>query len=161
MLTLLQTYSLSEILTILVAFALGAKGVISFFDWGYSRLKSFFNKEQTEITKEKQIQEKLEKESKIIKTLQQEQRNTDEKIEQLTQKINLLIDSDRDDIRAAITKEHHYFCYKLGWIDDFSLDCLERRFKHYSDEGGNSFIEGFMEDLRKLPRNPEGVLVNK
>ena len=40
----------------------------------------------------------------------------------------------------------------MGWIDDFSLDCLERRYQHYADEGGNSFIEGFMEELRALPK---------
>lgn len=57
----------------------------------------------------------------------------------------MLIDSDRDDIKSYITREHHYFCYQKGWIDDFSLDCCERRYKHYSDEGGNSFIGQFMD----------------
>jgi hypothetical protein len=36
--------------------------------------------------------------------------------------------SDKDSIKAFITKEHHYFCYEKGWIDDYNLDCLEKRF---------------------------------
>ena len=70
----------------------------------------------------------------------------------LSAKIDMLIDSDKDDIKSYITREHHYFCYQVGWIDDFSLDCLERRYEHYADEGGNSFIEGFMNELRALPK---------
>ena len=37
------------------------------------------------------------------------------------------------------------------WIDDYSLDCIERRYKHYIDEGGNSFIGQLMIEIRKLP----------
>lgn len=67
----------------------------------------------------------------------------------------MLIDSDKDAIKSYITKEHHYFCYQVGWIDDFSLDCLEKRYQHYEDQGGNSFIGGLMHDLRTLPnKNP-------
>lgn len=68
-------------------------------------------------------------------------------------KIDMLIESDKDDIKSYITREHHYFCYKIGWIDDFSLDCIEKRYKHYTDEGGNTFIGGFMEELRALPKS--------
>ena len=75
-------------------------------------------------------------------------------IQELAKKIDILIESDKDDIKAYITKEHHKFCYDKKWIDDFSLDCLERRYKHYEDEGGNSFIGGFMQELRSLPKHP-------
>ena len=72
--------------------------------------------------------------------LRNSQQTTDEILKNLSAKIDLLIDSDKDDIKSYITREHHRFCYDLKEIDDFSLDCLEKRFKHYSDEGGNSFI---------------------
>ena len=65
----------------------------------------------------------------------------------------MLIESDRDDIKSFITREHHRFCYQVGWIDDFSLDCIEKRYKHYKNEGGNTFIDGFMEELRALPKS--------
>ena len=70
----------------------------------------------------------------------------------LTGKIDLLVESDKDDIKAYITREYHYFCEQKGWIDDYSMDCIERRYDHYVEEHGNSFIGGMMEKLRALPR---------
>ena len=86
--------------------------------------------------------------------LREHQKRDDEALQDLSKKIDILIESDRDAIKTYITKEHHKFCYNKGWIDDFSLDCLEKRFKHYADEGGNSFICGFMQELRALPKRP-------
>lgn len=88
----------------------------------------------------------------LIEGLTEKQNATDEYLKKMSDKIDLLIESDKDDIKSYITREHHRFCYDLKEIDDFSLDCLEKRFKHYSDEGGNSFIQEFMQELRKLPR---------
>ena len=73
-------------------------------------------------------------------------------IDTLTEKVNILIDSDKDAIKAYITQQHHYFTYQKGWIDDYSLDCIERRYDHYQDEGGNSFISSLMEEIRNLPK---------
>jgi hypothetical protein len=46
----------------------------------------------------------------------------------ILEQIKNLTKSDRDAIKAYITKEHHHFCYEAGWIDDYNLDCIERRF---------------------------------
>ena len=78
-------------------------------------------------------------------------------IDILTTQVHNLILSDRDDIKAFITRQHHYFVYQKGWIDDYSLDCIQRRYSHYIEEGGNSFIEGLMREIRKLPKkHPSG-----
>ena len=152
MLNLLEHYSGTQILIFVVLLGLAIKSVVTFFDWAYVRLKQVFNKETNQLTKEEELEQRLSHGSEIMHSLQQQQKETDQILKELTQKINLLINSDRDDIRSYITREHHYFCYTKGWIDDFSLDCLERRFQHYAQEGGNSFIQGFMNDLRKLPK---------
>jgi hypothetical protein len=47
--------------------------------------------------------------------------------------LELLTNSDKDAIKSFITKEHHYFCYKLGYIDDYSMDAIERRYSHYKE----------------------------
>lgn len=152
MLALLQNYSVSEILIFIVLLALAIKGVISFIDWVNEKIKKAFNKGYNKINEKEEINKRLKQENDIIKSLQQRQQKTDEILKTLTTKINMLIESDEDAIRAYITKEYHYFC-EQGWIDDFSLDCIERRFTHYEKEGGNSFIKALMEDLRKLPNH--------
>lgn len=151
MIALLQHYSLSDILMFTVFLALAIKSLISFFDWAYVYIKKFFNIHYSKINQKEALERRLQKGSQVMTELKNSQQTTDEILKDLSAKIDLLIDSDKDDIKSYITREHHYFCYKLGYIDDFSLDCIEKRFKHYADEGGNSFIENFMKDLRALP----------
>ena len=75
-------------------------------------------------------------------------------MESIQSKMDLLIESDKDDIKAWITEKHHFYCYQQKYIDDYTLDCLEKRFTRYEAEGGNSFIHNLMDDLRELPRKP-------
>lgn len=143
MVELLSIYSVSEILAIIVTLALAIKGVVSFWDWAKERLQKMFNKE----TQQKTIQQRIE-------TLAESQQQLMEAVKKLTEKVDMLIDSDKDDIKAYITDKHHYYVYTQKWIDDYTLDCITRRFKHYQDEGGNSFIETLMKELRALPKQP-------
>ena len=152
MVELLQHYSLSDILIFIVILALAVKSLISFFDWVHDRLEKVFNKEYCKLSEKEELKQRLQHGSEVMTTLKANQTATDKILNDLSAKIDMLIDSDKDDIKSYITREHHYFCYQVGWIDDFSLDCLERRYEHYSDEGGNSFIEGFMDELRELPK---------
>lgn len=163
MVELLATYSLAEILTILIAAALSIKGLISFYDWAFNRIKAHFHKEITEDLEQKDLEERLNDEITERKLLSSQLKQTLEVIENLNQKIDLLIDSDKDSIKAYITKEHHYFTNpKIGWIDDYSLDCIERRYGHYQEEGGNSFIGDLMHDLRRLPKkDPASKIENR
>ena len=154
MTVLLEHYSLSEILIFTVLLALAIKSLVSFFDWAYTYLKLFFSKETEETNDKENIKKRIQHNSWVMTTLQANQDVTDQYLKELSAKINILIDSDKDAIKSYITNRHHYFCYQVGWIDDFSLDCLEKRYLHYAKEGGNSFIEGFMNDLRSLPKHP-------
>lgn len=154
MTTLLENYSLSEIFMFTVFLAIAIKSLVTFFDWAYSQLQKFFNKEYKRTSEKKDLEKRLQHGSWIMTTLQTNQDITDQSLKELSAKIDMLIDSDKDAIKSYITSKHHYFCYQVGWIDDFSLDCLEKRYLHYAKEGGNSFIEGFMNDLRNLPKKP-------
>ena len=154
MIELLQRYSLSEILIFTIFLALALKSFITFLDWVYERIKKVFNYEHTKLNNKEELRQKLQEQNQTIAILKNNQQATDKILQNLSAKIDMLIDSDKDDIKSYITREHHYFCYQVGWIDDFSLDCLERRYQHYEDEGGNSFAAGFMNELRALPKQP-------
>lgn len=133
---LLQQFSLSDIIIFITLFAFALKGGISILDWFSERGRKFFDKT---YQKPKELEQSLKD---LIKTVQN-----------LTKQVNILVQSDKDDIKAFITRQHHYFCYKIGSIDDQSLDCIEKRYTHYKEQGGNSYIHNLMEELRKLPRN--------
>lgn len=148
---LVEIYSAQEILLFLVIFASAVKGFVSFWDWGYSRLKQMFKKENDKEQEIDFIQTQFNEHIKNYEIMQNTQNET---LRILTDKINLLIDSDKDSIKSFITERHHHFCYDKKWIDDYSLDCIEKRYKYYTDEGGNSFIHDLMKELRALPKQP-------
>ena len=140
---LLNNYSLHEILIFLIVLALGIKGFFTFWDWGVDRLRKIFHKENQQDLDREKIHQLSENQEKLI-----------DNMNKLTEKIDMLIESDKADIKAYITEKHHHFVYDKKWIDDYSLDSLEKRFNHYVEEGGNSFVGGLMSEIRQLPKTP-------
>lgn len=144
---LLANYSVNEIIIFIVTLALAIKGCVSFFDWAVDRLRKVFNKEQ----KDKDLNSRILADEKKIQELIELQRKTEQNIQTLGNSVNTLIESDKDDIKSWITEQHHKFCYgKSRTIDAYSLDCIEKRYCHYKEEGGNSFIHTLMDDIRGL-----------
>lgn len=148
MLDLLSKYSIGEILIFVIIFSLGIKQAIELKDWFKSKLKKNTDEIISEQERNKIIDEKLKQYDKTLL-------NLNNCIENFNKKLTILIDSDKDDIKAYIVEKHHYFCYAQKWIDDYSMDCLERRYAHYVEENGNSYVESLMEQLRALPRAPQ------
>lgn len=142
---LLQHYTLDEIVVFIVLLAFAIKGIVDFYTWGKNHIQSLTNKDFQRKTDKASIKSDIDKLFDI-------QVVQNEAIEKLTKSVNLLLSSDKDEIKAWITEKHHYFCYEVKYIDDYSLDCIERRYAHYKEEGGNSFIADLMEDLRALPK---------
>ena len=137
MLNLLNNYSLTEIIIFIITLAFAIKGIVDFYDWAKKRIKEPVDKTYTE----------KEMKQKVLGTL----KSHNEQIDKISKAIDILIASDKDDIKAWITEKHHYFCYELKYIDDYNLQCIEARYKHYKEENGNTFIDGFMADIRALP----------
>ena len=149
---LLNNFSIEQIILFIVLIAAAIKGVISWIDWAKERGDKIFHKKNEKLTLQKSV-ENLTKAQEAMKCdIDQCQLQLKNTINEIKAAIDLLTESDRDDIKAYITREHHYFCYVLGYIDDYNLDCLERRFRHYEDEGGNSFVSDLMKDIRALPK---------
>ena len=158
---LLEHYSISDIVLFVVLIAVSIKGIVDFIDWAHKRLKEKYDRENTSETIHNEIIERLEGHEKRIQRIEQNQLDIIKSLESLNNKINVLIESDKDDIKADLTRIHHFYCYNQKWIDDYTLECCEKRYKHYRDEGGNSFIEGFMNELRNLPKKPpENAITN-
>ena len=169
---LLSTFTLPQIISIAIGLLLAIKGAISFFVYFKDIYEKKFNKDyalkQKQETLEQhynQCKEQHEQSVKLYNDVEQKidhlADNIDSKFDALGQRIDNLDEritdltiSDMHDIKQAITKDYHYFVENQKWIDDFSLNCLEHRFVDYKKEGGNSFIEGMMTQLRALPKRP-------
>lgn len=153
----LANYSASEILLFLVFFAIALKEGITLVDWLKERLRKVYDKDYKAKEERKEIEREIDDLNKIF----DERKKVDdgfEKINSAISKINeqieMLIVSDKESIKAFITEKHHYFVYEKGWIDDYSMDCIEKRFAVYQQEHGNSFVEDLMNEMRGLPKRP-------
>lgn len=143
MMDLLSSMSLEHLLIFVVLSAIAFKEVVDFISWF---------KEKMELRDKGQ--EKKKSNLQRLDTIEENLNQLSTPINELSEKVDLLIQSDKDDIKAFITREHHYFCYQVGSIDDYSLDCIEKRYGHYVEEKGNSFVEQLMSEIRSLPRKP-------
>ena len=135
MLELLNNFSLSEILIFIVMLLLALKGLITLGDWFGERGIKFFKRK---YSKPLEMQRAIQQLSRLL--------------EKLDNKVDVLMNSDKDDIKAFIVREHHYFCYEIHEIDYQSLQVIEKRYAHYREQGGNSYVQDLMQDLRNLPK---------
>lgn len=153
----LTQYSASEIVIFIIVLFFAAKEFVLSFDWAKDRLRQYYDKEGRCEEAHRGLNNKINELSKLF----DEQKQTEESMERLwgvfeglTDQMNMLIESDKEAIKAYITERHHHFVYEKGCIDNYSLECLERRFVIYERENGNSFVGQMMEELRSLPRRP-------
>ena len=149
---LLENFSVAEAILFTVILCLSVKGIVDFAKWIYNTAKTHFDHEHEDEQEIEQICNRLEEQDRRIDKVEENQSHILTVLETTNNNIDLLLRSDRDDIKSFITRQHHYFCYEKKWIDDYSLECIERRYSHYKEEGGNSFIGIFMEELRALPK---------
>ena len=164
MIELLSTLTLTQAFIYLTLMAIAAKEILTLKDFFKQKMDNKYNTENTEkqqidniLNEIKDLKEEFTKQETEYKKLRDhiEEFSVDwEQKDEETQKIlNMLIKSDMDSIKSFIVKEHHHFIEEQ-WIDDFSLDTIEKRYTHYKAEGGNSYITDLMKDLRKLPNTP-------
>ena len=71
-------------------------------------------------------------------------------IEKLSKSMALLIESDKDGIKAWIVSKYHQFKEQPEQLDDIEWDLLNKRFNHYKDQGGNSYIEDLMTIMKQI-----------
>lgn len=154
MLELLTQYSLSKILIFLIFIILAIKEGIILFDFFKGKITDIYHKVRNKENNATNLDSQINNIKSDKEKMQEDIDNIKEQMSDIMNKIQMLIESDRDDIKSDIVEKHHYFCYEIKWIDDYSLDCLEKRFTHYKAEGGNSFIKDLMNEIRSLPKQP-------
>ena len=151
---LLSRYSLSEIALFVFLLLVSVKDILQFFDWFQNRIKQIYDKHH----------HRDEIEGTVV-DLNESYENTLHKVNNsfndINDKIKMLIESDKEDIKSFITSQHHHFVYEKGWIDDYSMECIEKRFAIYEQEHGNSFVKGLMLEIRALPKRPPDDIAHK
>lgn len=145
---LLSRYSASEILFFCAVLAIAIKEFVQLYDWFRSRIKQHFDVEYNDKEDHAKIDRFEEERDKFNEALDDIRKS----LRQTNERIDMLIESDKESIKSEITKQHHYFVEQKKCIDYHSMDCLEKRFAVYEKEHGNSFVEDLMNEIRALPK---------
>ena len=158
MLDLINAFSIKEIFIFLVMLALAGKSFIDFINWCKEQYKKQFDKDYKVISKEEkfdELVERQEKQNKEIKELYGELKNQIDILAQeskdIKDTVTILKVSDMRDIKGWIVEKHHQLM-RQGWVDDFTMDTLEKRYSSYMAEDGNTYVGDLMTDLRNLPK---------
>ena len=158
---LLTSFTITQIITFIITFALAVKGGWDLVDYFRGKYNKKFNSDYSKKKKEEELEKhyldcKKQHDETMIQydNLNNKLDNIAESVNDLSKRVDTLTESDMHDIKQSIVKDYHYFTEKQGWIDDFSLNVIELRFADYKEEGGNSFVENLVKELRALPKHP-------
>lgn len=151
---LLSQYTIPQIILFIIALVFIIKGLWDTVDYFKNKYNQKFNKDYDTKTKEIRLEEFYEMAGEQHKEVMMEIEKISDSVENLSKRIDKLTESDMHDIKQFIVREYHYFVEQKKWIDDYSLDTILLRYADYKQEGGNSYIEMLIDEIKKLPKHP-------
>lgn len=154
------------IIVILVLFCL--KSLVEAGMWAYKVIKDKFHKDsKTErvVEEHEDLEKKIEGLSNDVKSLCDATKSIKDGLQTLNDKHDVLqskiedMEDNQHDIqerflyytRVYIIDKYHYYCYQKHQIDEVTRDNIENQYTQYKLHGGNSFIDGLMDQIRALP----------
>lgn len=149
---LLSQYSIETLVILVALLGFSIKAMSELWEWFYNKFKEHFSFRTQRDQDHQQLIEQIKELSNSIKATQEEVQLLENNMNQFSDQMKITTERLQENARNYIIDKHHYFCYQVKAIDDLSLQSLERRFLYYKAAGGNSFIDGLMEEIRELPR---------
>ena len=144
--------SVEEVIILVVVLVLVIKSVWSAAEWIWAKIKEKLEIEDKQKTWATGLTDALTSLDKKIDSLESQNQKTHEEQESIKNSLNLIQERLQENTRSYLIDTHHRHCYQIQSIDDLTLQSMERRYLYYKTAGGNSFIDGLMEEVRALPR---------
>lgn len=176
---LLSSYSTGEVIAILIVVLLLVVAIARAAGFIWEKLKDYFGIKNDEArwrsdltTNIKEVKEDVEDIQKKVVTLERKGEERGQrlaKVEEYTKKDHerekQILDHNakidimcskvqqrlQDDARWSFKDAYNYYFLKIGKIDEHTMEALEKKYEHYKEAGGNSFVDTIMEQLRTLP----------
>lgn len=149
---LLSQYSFTDIVLILILFAVCVKFVWSIGDFFWDKIRKRFNLETEKQQQHNEITQSLTIISDRLDEVNLRLDKNYSEMEEIKREQKTTISRLQENTKSYIIDKYHVFCYQYHEIDDMNLQNLERRYLYYKAAGGNSYIDGLMEEIRSLPR---------
>lgn len=149
---LMTQYSIETIILIVIMLGVATKFVGELIEYFYGKLRKYFNHQNEKDKAHAEITDNLSEIKEQVNILVENLRVLDNRVRNLESQAEITTDRLQENSKSYIIDKHHYFIYQVGAIDDLNLQSLERRYLYYKSAGGDSYIDGLMEDIRELPK---------
>jgi predicted RNase H-like nuclease (RuvC/YqgF family) len=149
---LFAQYSIESIILLLIALGLSIKLVGELWEYFYNKAKKYLNYQSEKDQRHNALLEGITSVKESIEEVQKKQRALEQTVTGFDKQIQQLTERLQENTRSFIIDKHHYFVYQVKAVDDLNLQSLERHYLYYKLAGGDSFIDGLMEEIRALPR---------
>lgn len=144
--------SVEEVIILVIVMVLAIKSVWSAAEWIWKKIKDRLDITNDKDRWAKNISNSLTVLDKKIDNLEIQNQKTHEEQERVNTSLALVQERLQENTRSYLIDSHHKYCYQIKSIDDLTLQSIERRYLFYKTAGGNSFIDGLMDEIRALPR---------
>lgn len=159
--TLVDNHSLNEIFAFCVGLIVFLKMFGEALEWIIRLFRDKLNLRTTSEKKYDEVVENIAGVCKSLEVIKEDVSDNNEMLGRIEERVDMLHEQEQQDIRAYLVDRHNYFCFDIGAIDEGSLTEIEARYSYYKSQGGNSFIDNMMSDIRKLPYIPNTQLLKK
>lgn len=149
---LFSQYSIESIILIIIILGVAIKFVGELIEWFYTKIRKYFNHQNAQDKAHSEITDGIDDIKEKLKKINETTESLDNRVKNLENQSQITVDRLQENTRSYIIDKHHYFFYEVGAIDDLNLQSLERRYLYYKNAGGNSYIDGLMDDIRELPK---------
>lgn len=164
MIELFKTLTIEQVIIYSVLIIIAAKGVFDFILYIKKIYKDKFDKDYNKKQREELItrykadiadmqNKMIECHSSVGNKIDDLTNTLNGRMDEMEEQLNILTVSDMHDIKGWIVEKHHLLM-KKGWVDDFTMDTIEKRYSDYEKEGGNTYVHTLVEELRTLPHTP-------
>lgn len=133
---LLNTFDFKTIMLVLFLVAVGVRELIQLYRYFRMRIYGKFEMQDTE----RETMNSMEKSMQSVLL----------ELKDIDKKLTLLQVSNRDSIKSWILMSYQKYKENSAQLDSMQMDLLERRYQHYKDQGGNSYIDEIMDELRAI-----------
>lgn len=133
---LLNAFDFKTIILVLFLAAVGVREVIQLYRYFHIRIYGSF--------------EKRDNAKDIMNQMGRSMQSVLIELKDIDKKLTLLQASNRDSIKSWILMSYQKYREDSTQLDSMQMDLLERRYQHYKDQGGNSYIDEIMDELRAI-----------
>lgn len=130
MIELLTTFSPMTIVLCCIMIFLALRGIVEYRNWIRTISDEAYAKRKNQEERDKHVEKMVQETNTELKNIHQAIEYIKTSLTKLDSQVETLTESDKDDIKAYITNQYHHFVDGKGWIDDYSMDCIEKRYTH-------------------------------